>query len=170
MSARPHCAISASRKNSLHLFSRGRLIIQYCCNVGLPAASRRNNNGVSQLSSAANWFQRRHTSWQHCVVHQQRRGPNPRRRRQVCQRVRPSRHVRQCLGVVPGLVWTLFIRKRDKPHRTHDWHVPFVARRRLGPQLRPLPRVAARRLLARLHQLRRRLPCREDSVISSSHF
>ena len=68
------------------------------------------------------------------------------------------------------MVWTLFIRKRDQPHRTHDWFDPFVARRLLEHRLPLLPRVEARRRRARRHQLRlrRRLPCREDSVISST--
>ena len=66
------------------------------------------------------------------------------------------------------MVWALFIRKRDQPHRTHDWHVPFVARRQLGRQLHLLPRVAALHQHARLLRQHLRLPCREDSVISST--
>ena len=66
------------------------------------------------------------------------------------------------------MVWALFIRKRDKSHRTHDWFVPFVARRQLAQQLRQLPRVAALQLHARQHQLLHRVPCREDSVIPST--
>jgi len=74
------------------------------------------------------------------------------------------------LGVVPGLVWALFIRERDKPHRAHDWFVPFVARRLLGQQLLLLPRVEAllQRRARHLLPQRLRLPCREDSVISFS--
>ena len=71
--------------------------------------------------------------------------------------------------MVPGLVWALFINKRDKPHRTHDWFVPFVARRLLGQRLQRLPRVAARRRLARRPLLPlHRVPYREDSVVPFS--
>ena len=131
--------------------------------------SRRNNNGVSQLSSAAKWFRRRHASWQHCVVLRKQWRIrifylwNKSRGRQVCQRVRPSRHVRQCLGVVPGLEWGLFISKRDQSHRTRDWDVPFVARRQLVLRLQRLPRVAALQRPARQHRHHRRVPCRQDS-------
>ena len=71
--------------------------------------------------------------------------------------------------MVRRLVWTLFIRKRDQPHRTHDWFDPFVARRLLGQLLLLLPRVVApQRRRARLRRRRHRVPCREDSVISST--
>ena len=70
--------------------------------------------------------------------------------------------------MVPGLVWALFIRKRDQPHRTHDWNVSSAARRRLVLQLLLLPRVEALPQHARRLQRLRRLPCREDSVISST--
>ncbi len=66
------------------------------------------------------------------------------------------------------MVWALFIRKRDQPHRAHDWDVPFVARRQLGRQLLRLPRVAAHLRRARRRLRRPRVPCREDSVISST--
>ena len=65
---------------------------------------------------------------------------------------------------MPGLVWALFIRKRDKSHRTRDWFLPFVARRRRGHQLLLLPRVGALLRHARRRRQRQRLPCREDSV------
>jgi hypothetical protein len=130
--------------------------------------SRRNNNGVSQLSSATKWFQRRHTSWQHCVVLSIGREPNPRCRRQACQRIWLARHGRQCLGVVPGLVWALFISKRDEPHRTHYCFVPFGARRPLGQPLQKLPRVGPPQCHARRLLQRRRLPSREKSVVPFS--
>ena len=67
------------------------------------------------------------------------------------------------------MVWRLFQRSANKSNRTCDWFLPFVARRRLEQQLPPLPRVAALLLQhARLHRQRLRLPCREDSVISST--
>ncbi len=65
------------------------------------------------------------------------------------------------------MVWALLICKRDQPHRTHDWFVPFVARRQLVRPLLHLPRVAAQRRLARPRR-QHRVPCREDSVISST--
>ena len=70
--------------------------------------------------------------------------------------------------MVPGLVGVLFISKRDKPHRTHDWFDPFGARRQLDPLLLLLPRLEAQQHLARQHLQHLRLPCREDSVIPST--
>ena len=137
--------------------------------------SRWHNNGVSQLCvvsnrRAANWFQRRHTSWQHCVVQQQRREPNPRRRRQACQRTWLARHGRHCLGVVPGLVWALFISKRDKPHRARYCHGSSAARRLLELLLQQLPWLAAQQRLPVRRLRQYRVPCRQGSVIPFSLF
>ena len=71
---------------------------------------------------------------------------------------------------MPGLVRALFISKRDQPHRTRDWVVPFVARRLLELQLQLQPCVGARQRRARRHHQRHRIPCREDSVIPFSLF
>ena len=67
------------------------------------------------------------------------------------------------------MVWRLFQRSANKSNRTCDWFSPFVARRRLVQRLLLLPRVAAPRLHARQRHVRQhRVPCREDSVISST--